>query len=158
MECTTPEPGFNRTIKLLDIGDVERKISIAANDRERAFLAHKYDLVRIDKLSASVLLQRRSNGGGKIDVNGKLCADVVQKCVVSLLPVEKHVAENFSLVFEKGVVSGPGLDSFGRRGPTRILLRRLSRNWGPGRRIFITGVGPLSPASRRGLANTQTFK
>ena len=112
MECTTPEPGFNRTIKLLDIGDVERKISIAANDRERAFLAHKYDLVRIDKLSASVLLQRRSNGGGKIDVNGKLFADVVQKCVVSLLPVEKHVAENFSLVFEKGVVSGPGLDSF----------------------------------------------
>ena len=112
MESVTPELGFVRTVKLMDIGDVERKITITANDRERAFLARKYDLVRIDKLSASVLLQRRLNGGGKIDVNGDLSADVIQECVVSLLPVKMHVAEKFSLVFENGIISRSRLDLF----------------------------------------------
>lgn len=94
---TLPQPEFSRIVKLdgldaLDGGPLRREIE--ADDREREVLARRFGLVSLDRLQASLTLSRVS-GGPLVRVEGRLDADVVQRCIVTLGPVAGHVEDSF---------------------------------------------------------------
>ena len=72
-------------------------VEIVAGERERALLAAENALVSVDSLAASVELSRAP--GGALVVEGRVIADIVQTCVVSLEPVPAHIDETFSVRF-----------------------------------------------------------
>jgi uncharacterized metal-binding protein YceD (DUF177 family) len=85
MPLDLPAPEFSR---LFDIRQLDhRAVRLTADEAERAALAKRFGIVRIDRLEAEVLLERN---GGALNANGTLSADIVQSCAVSAedLPVE----------------------------------------------------------------------
>lgn len=102
------EAEFSRLVAVdrLEQGDVVEAISAGA--QERLALAARFDLVAIDSLSARVAL-RRVGRGPVVRVEGRLSAEVVQSCVVSLEPVRNRVEEDFVLLYApEGAEEGHG--------------------------------------------------
>lgn len=90
---TTPE--FSRPV---DIREADgKRLSLVADATERAALAKRFDLVRIDRLEAEVALDRVDGG---FAAQGTLSADIVQSCAVSAedLPVAIREALSFRFV------------------------------------------------------------
>jgi uncharacterized metal-binding protein YceD (DUF177 family) len=89
---------FRRLIPLdeLEEGDIHK--TIEAGEEEREALARRFDLVAIDVLNASVEM-RRMPGGPLVRVEGRLTADLVQRCVVTLAPLPVHIEEVFVETF-----------------------------------------------------------
>ena len=71
------------------------EVAIEASPEQRAALASAYELVAVDGLSATATLTPAA--GGLVAVEGRVTADIVQSCVVSLEPVAQHIDEEFSL-------------------------------------------------------------
>lgn len=82
---------FSRAVAVSAVpaGGVER--SIAANSSELAALAQAYDIPEVRALAADFALSREA--GGVIRVLGRVTANVVLTCVVSLVPVEQSIDE-----------------------------------------------------------------
>lgn len=70
-------------------------IEIVANEAERKALAAAYDLIGVKGLSAMVSVSPVPGGG--VSVEGHVVADIVQTCVVSLVPVDAHIDETFAV-------------------------------------------------------------
>lgn len=89
---------FSRFVAVdrLEQGEVAERIG-AREDECRA-LAARFGLIALERLDADVRL-RRIEKGPIVRVEGRLFADVVQTCVVSLEPVEGRVEEEFSLLY-----------------------------------------------------------
>lgn len=88
---------LSRPVELADVPAAGLEIEITADDHECAMLAAAYDLVAVKTLSASVMLTRY--GGGDLSIEGRVVADIVQTCVVSLVPVDQHIDEPMALRF-----------------------------------------------------------
>jgi uncharacterized metal-binding protein YceD (DUF177 family) len=99
---------FSRFIEADSVGTrpIERQIS--ANGEERAALAERFSLPSIDRLDASFTLNRAGNG--VIHVRGAVEAEVVQSCVVTLVPVPARIRETFAVDFSDRD-PGPGLEA-----------------------------------------------
>lgn len=78
-------PEFSRPFDVRQLD--HRALTLVADEAERAALARRFDLVRIDRLEAEVVVQR---DGQALDATGTLSADIVQSCAVSAedLPVK----------------------------------------------------------------------
>lgn len=89
------DPEFSRFVALdeLDGGPLTRMIE--ATDAERAALRARFGLVSLTSLAAKVVL-RRLPAGPLVRVEGRLEADVEQRCIVTLEPVPEHIEEAFS--------------------------------------------------------------
>lgn len=74
------------------------EISASADAREK--LASAYELIAVRALKASVEVTPAPGGG--LQVEGRVRADIVQECVVTLVPVEQHVDEAFAVRFVRG--------------------------------------------------------
>jgi uncharacterized metal-binding protein YceD (DUF177 family) len=70
---------------------------IEATEHERTALAASLGIVAIDGLAAELTLVREQ--GGVIRVDGRVAADIVQSCVVSLVPLAQAIDEPISLRF-----------------------------------------------------------
>ena len=92
-----PPPEFSRRVLLTRIGTEPVRRDITATDAEREALARRFDLVAIDRLSASVELVRR--GRDLVLLRTAYEAEFVQSCVVTLDPVAGAVAAEFSLLY-----------------------------------------------------------
>ncbi len=68
-----------------------------ADEEERAGLAAAYGPVAVNALSATARLT--PIGKGAVEVEGRVVADIVQSCVVSLEPVAQHIDETFAARF-----------------------------------------------------------
>lgn len=93
------ESEFRRFVAVEEIeaaGTVERAID--AREDERRALAGRFGLLALKSLSASLTL-RRLPGGPLVRVDGRVVADVEQRCVISLEPVAEHIDETFSETF-----------------------------------------------------------
>lgn len=96
-ESTDYTPEFSRRI---DIRQVESKPAhVEANEAERAALAKRFGLVRIDSLSADLDLVRKDR---KVEASGTIRAEFIQSCAVSAedLPVSVNEALLFRFVPE----------------------------------------------------------
>ncbi len=70
---------------------------IVASPDERAALAARFSLREIASLEANLDIDRAE--GKMFAVTGKLFADVVQDCVVTLEPLPDHVTDNIDVLF-----------------------------------------------------------
>lgn len=90
-------PLLSRPLEIGTIGDGVRAERIVASDTERAALAAEHGLVGLEALSADIDVRRGANG--LVLVDGRLRAEVVQTCVVSLVPVPQRIDDAFHLSF-----------------------------------------------------------
>jgi hypothetical protein len=97
---TVPVPEFSRPVAADQIGPRDTEREIAANEAERGRLAERFGLLALDRLAATLRLNR--GDGGLIHVHGWLEADVVQTCVVTLEPVRSQIRESFAVAFGAG--------------------------------------------------------
>ena len=79
-------------------------IEIVASEAERAALAAAYDLVAVNAFAATVRVEPAGKG---VTVEGRVVADIVQTCVVSLVPVDQHIDETFSVRFTRDAPPPP---------------------------------------------------
>lgn len=96
------ENEFSRVFEAEDLPDSGRLIHIEARPAEREALARRFGILRVDALMADAILERE---GRAVRLKGRLVADVVQACVVTLEPVANHVADDFSVRFERGAAA-----------------------------------------------------
>lgn len=89
-------PEFSRPYSPDSLGEDEVVERVEASATERSAVARRLSLVSLDRLAA-VLRIRRSDGQGVISVAGRFEAEVTQTCVVSLQPLDRHLAEDFSV-------------------------------------------------------------
>ncbi|MEP4380190.1 MAG: YceD family protein [Alphaproteobacteria bacterium] len=87
-ETVTPE--LLRSISIVELSAAERQVEkIHVDAVECAAIAERLDILSIESLSAELELFRDLTG----DVNlvGRILADIVQACVVTLEPVAQHI-------------------------------------------------------------------
>jgi hypothetical protein len=72
-------------------------VEITAGEKERAELAAAHGLVAVKHYRAELLVAPWKRNGVK--VSGAVEADIVQECVVTLDPIENHVADTVEVVF-----------------------------------------------------------
>jgi Large ribosomal RNA subunit accumulation protein YceD len=94
-------PEFSRPCSVETMGEDEVIERIEATAAERAALARRLDVLSLDRLTA-VLRVRRPEGGTVIEVAGQFEAEVTQACVVSLAPLRRQVAEDFTALYSLG--------------------------------------------------------
>jgi len=84
----------------VDVAEVRRSgsvaVDVATKEADRAALAEAYD-VKVTAMAATATLPAHADGG--ILVEGRVIADIVQTCVVSLVPVDQHIDEPFEARF-----------------------------------------------------------
>lgn len=89
-KITKAEPELSRPLRVEKISANGVEEIILAGERERLALAERFDLVAINKLEAQLQITPE-RAGLNFAVRGKLTADVVQRCVVTLEPLDAHV-------------------------------------------------------------------
>lgn len=97
MTTHPPTPEFSRPFAVDRLGSAAWTETIAATPEERAALAKRLRLRALDSLTATVRLEWQP--GGLIQVSGRLQADVVQTCVVTLADFPSHVEDGFTVDF-----------------------------------------------------------
>ncbi|MGH7047515.1 MAG: YceD family protein [Stellaceae bacterium] len=88
---------FSRLVSLAQLGTAAFCQQIVASAAEREALARRFDLLSLDRLTATVSLCRRD--GGTILLDAAFEAAFTQSCVVTLEPVPGMVAQSFSLIY-----------------------------------------------------------
>lgn len=87
--------GFAHALRIDAIREGER-IDLAAADDERAAIAERLGLQRLDRLEAHATLTR---SGDQVHAEGRLRASLDQACVVTGEPVAAHIDEAFEVRF-----------------------------------------------------------
>ena len=94
---------FTRQLKLSDILTLQSKQeirrNISAQPAECEALAKRFDLEAVNNLNAEIIIHPWNKSG--VRVSGTINADVIQRCVVSLKPIEQKLCENFVSFFER---------------------------------------------------------
>jgi len=101
---------LSRTIltRRVDIGHIPPDgVTITADADIRTALAEEYGLVELKGLTATATLTPGSRGS--VTVEGRVVADIVQTCVVSLAPVPQHIDETFTVRFVRPADAPPPL-------------------------------------------------
>ncbi|MCX5568655.1 YceD family protein [Kaistia nematophila] len=88
---------FHRHFDVSHLGNSGQKLHLVAEPAERAELAKDFDLLALDSLEADLDITPWGVKG--VRVEGRLRADVVQACVITLQPVPAHIDDRFSLSF-----------------------------------------------------------
>lgn len=94
MMTSTP---FTRSFDVSHLGSTAQTRHVTADAAELQALKKEFDLLDLAGLEADLTLSPWGRHGVKID--GRLQADVVQACVITLQPVPSHMDQRFSLSF-----------------------------------------------------------
>ena len=87
----------NEFSRMFDVRQAEGKaVTLIADEAERAALAERFGIVRIDRLEAEVLLGRK---GQAVNAQGTLTADVVQSCAISAEDLPVAIREDIAFRF-----------------------------------------------------------
>lgn len=108
------EPEFSRRFAISRLVKADEPVvaTVDADGAERAALAERFGLVALDRLAATLRLERRA-GTGLIIVSGAMSADIVQTCVVSLEPFAAHLDVPFGAAFAEADHDAGGAGPFG---------------------------------------------
>lgn len=91
------EPPFSFPVKVGHISANPVEVTLSANAQERVGLADLWSVLEVKALSATFTVQRWKKDG--VRLKGRVTADIVQACVVTLEPVESHIDEPVEVVF-----------------------------------------------------------
>lgn len=93
-----PDDIFQRSIPVHDLPAAGRHFQISARPEECLELARRFDLEAVRALSAEGVVRPEALGR-RVRLQGRLVADVVQTCVVSLDPVAAHIDVPFERLY-----------------------------------------------------------
>jgi uncharacterized metal-binding protein YceD (DUF177 family) len=112
---------FSRPVPADAVGSQPQVRRISAEPEERRQLADRFGLLALDSLSADLELNRHA--GDIIRLSGRLRADVVQSCVVTLLPVPAHIEMDFEVSYSQtaGEAMEVDLDPLAEEGPEPLI-------------------------------------
>ena len=88
---------FSYPVKVGHISANPVEVTISADAGERAGLAKLWSILEVKALTATFELRRWKRDG--VRLKGRVTADLVQACVVTLEPVESHIDEPVEVVF-----------------------------------------------------------
>ena len=91
------ETPFSYMVKVGHVSANPVEVTISADAAERAGLAKLWSILEVKALSATFEIRRWKRDG--VRLKGRVTADVVQACVVTLEPVESHIDEPVEVVF-----------------------------------------------------------
>lgn len=94
-------PEFSRIVNTDEQVGKKNKIEIEANEKERAALAERFELIAINSLKASLTVT--TAGNGEVTLHGPMHADIVQRCVTTLEPVAEIVDDEVEVLFSPHV-------------------------------------------------------
>ncbi len=94
---TDDDTPFSYPVKVGHISANPVEVTISADAEECAGLAKLWSVLEVKALSATFQLQRWKRDG--VRLKGRVTADVVQACVVTLEPVQAHIDEPVEVVF-----------------------------------------------------------
>ena len=89
---------FSFLIHPSELEEVETKFDLNAESNERSALSDRFGLQGIDIFKLSIIVKYHKNKNA-VQVNGKLYAQIIQNCVVSLVPIENTIDEMFEVTF-----------------------------------------------------------
>jgi hypothetical protein len=92
-----PNPEFSRPFPVDRLGAAALTETIKATPDECDALAKRLRLRAVKQLTATLRFEWQP--GGLIQVNGRLQADVVQTCVITLVDFPSHVEDGFTVDF-----------------------------------------------------------
>lgn len=99
------EAEFSRPIRPSELGEAGLTLELEADAAERAGLAARYGLVELGAFSAAARLEW-VRGGRLLKLAGRLRAELVQTCVVTLEPVAHRIDAEFELLY-RAAGAGP---------------------------------------------------
>ena len=106
------KPEFSRLVPLAHLGPEPFRQQIEADADERERLASRFDIVTLDRLTATVSLRRQE--GEIVLLEAEFQAEFTQDCVITLEPVADTVLGSFSLLYgrvdEATAQTEPGAD------------------------------------------------
>lgn len=88
---------FSRPISLRYTSDKIQAHTIEAKPDECAALAERFELIRIDRLISDFTLQAEEESDA-FRLKGRIVADVIQACVLTLQDVPSHIEAKFDVV------------------------------------------------------------
>lgn len=91
------ETPFSYPVKVGHISANPVEVTISADAEERAGLAKLWSILDVKALTATFEVRRWKRDG--VRLKGRVTADIVQACVVTLDPVESHIDEPVEVVF-----------------------------------------------------------
>ncbi|WLR93867.1 YceD family protein [Shinella zoogloeoides] len=91
------ETPFSYPVKVGHISANPVEVTISADAEERAGLAELWSVLEVKALSATFQVLRWKRDG--VRLKGRVTADIVQACVVTLDPVESHIDEPVEVIF-----------------------------------------------------------
>ena len=83
---TKPRSEFHRPLPAHDLPAVGRPFNIEAGPDERIALARRFGILAVNRLQAVGVVRPEANGR-RVRLDGRLSAEVVQTCVVTLEPI-----------------------------------------------------------------------
>lgn len=114
-------PEFSRPFSVEAVGRIcgEDEVAerIEATAAERQAIARRLTLVSLDRLAADLRL-KGSEDGTVIAVSGHIEAEATQSCVVSLVPLRRQLAEDFTLLYSLAPAATDGTGEAG--GPVEV--------------------------------------
>jgi uncharacterized metal-binding protein YceD (DUF177 family) len=112
---------FSRPVAADAIGPQPQVRRISAAPEERRQLAERFGLLGLDNLSADLELSRHA--GDIVRLSGRLEADVVQSCVVTLVPVPAHIETDFEVSYSQTAADAIeiDLDPLAEEGPEPLI-------------------------------------
>lgn len=96
-------PEFSRPERLDAMGEEARTVRIAADAKERAALAKRFDLIAVERLEAVFAVRREAAG---VAVEGRVTGAVIQACSVSGEPLSAFIDEPVALRFVHAAAEG----------------------------------------------------
>ncbi len=91
------EAGFSYPLDVTALSPIGRTYALQAGPDERARIAERLGLQKLEELTASI--EVKVGAGGFIKVSGHVDADVVQTCGLTLAPVAAKVHDTVILTF-----------------------------------------------------------
>ncbi|HAX91373.1 MAG TPA: DUF177 domain-containing protein [Rhodospirillaceae bacterium] len=97
MKPILPEPELSRPLRVdrIPMGGMEERI--VATPEEREALAKRFGLLELSRFEAYLNVDREK--GSMLAVTGKVMAEAVQPCVVTLEPVPEKVEDTIDVLF-----------------------------------------------------------
>jgi hypothetical protein len=91
-------PPWSVPVVVAEVPDTGRSLELAPDEAQRKAIAAAADLLELPRLEAAFDLTR--HGADSLRVAGRVSATVIQRCVVTLEPVENQIDEDVDLLFQ----------------------------------------------------------
>jgi uncharacterized metal-binding protein YceD (DUF177 family) len=103
-------PPWSVPVVVAEVPDTGRSLELAPDEAQRKAIAVAAELLELPRLEATFDLTRQGADG--LRVVGHVAATVIQRCVVTLEPVENEVDEDVDLLFQPPQAEAPIAPAF----------------------------------------------